>query len=215
MGRNYAPSTIDVIGDLANGLHAETTTYNTATYWKTDGASPPIGEQHELFNVYGRILVLQLYIEMVTASGGGAALLQFNATFSDPVATVEPISNPCATTATMLAGGRIVWLGGVITSIPTVTVLLGGAISPLDGVGPENLTIQPLVERVEKYAVEEIILATNQTPEGEATAAFIARALKSKNIKISCLARGLPVGSSIGNVDRLTVYKALSERRPF
>lgn len=93
--------------------------------------------------------------------------------------------------------------------------VLGGVISPLDGVGPENLSIQALIDRVEKHAIDEIILATNQTPEGEATAAFIARALKGKQVKVSCLARGLPVGSSIGNADRLTVYKALSERRPF
>ncbi len=93
--------------------------------------------------------------------------------------------------------------------------VLGGVISPLDGVGPENLTITQLVERVKKYKTKEIILATNQTPEGEATAAFIARALKNTDVTISCLARGLPVGSSLCNVDRLTVYKALSERIPF
>ena len=63
--------------------------------------------------------------------------------------------------------------------------------------------------------MQEIILATNQTPEGEATAAFIASKLKKTAVKISCLARGVPVGSSLEFMDRLTVYKALSERRPF
>lgn len=93
--------------------------------------------------------------------------------------------------------------------------ILGGVIYPLEGIGPEDLTIDALVDRIEKNAVEEIILATNQTPEGEATAAFIARRVKNSAVKVSCLARGLPVGSSLGTMDRLTIFKALSERRPF
>ena len=92
--------------------------------------------------------------------------------------------------------------------------VLGGALCPLDGIGPENLTIKQLIERVEK-GCSELIFAFNQTPEGEATAAYIAHKLKDKQIRISCLARGLPVGSSLEAMDRLTVYKALSERRPF
>lgn len=93
--------------------------------------------------------------------------------------------------------------------------VLGGSISPLEGVGPEDLTIDSLILRAENGTVKELILATNQTPEGEATATYIARKLKGKNIAISCLARGLPVGSSLEGMDRLTVFKALSERRPF
>ncbi|MDP3889156.1 MAG: recombination mediator RecR [bacterium] len=92
--------------------------------------------------------------------------------------------------------------------------VLGGVICPLDGIGPEDLTIEHLIKRVDG-GVKEIILATNQTPEGEATAAFIASKLKNRSITISCLARGLPVGSSLEAMDRVTVYKALSERRPF
>lgn len=92
--------------------------------------------------------------------------------------------------------------------------VLGGAISPLDGIGPENLSIEILLNRCHD-PVQEIILATNQTPEGEATAAFVAHKLKQKAVKISCLARGIPVGSSLEFIDRLTVFKALSERRPF
>lgn len=92
--------------------------------------------------------------------------------------------------------------------------ILGGSICPLEGIGPEDLTILPLLNRVER-GVKEIILATNQTPEGEATSAYIASKLKGKEVLVSCLARGLPVGSSLGAMDRLTVFKALSERRPF
>lgn len=92
--------------------------------------------------------------------------------------------------------------------------VLGGALCPLDGIGPENLAIQPLLTRIEQ-GCNELIFAFNQTPEGEATAAYIAHKLKDKQVRISCLARGLPVGSSLEAMDRLTVYKALSERRPF
>ena len=93
--------------------------------------------------------------------------------------------------------------------------ILGGVICPLEGIGPEDLTIAPLVQRVKSRDVQEIILATNQTPEGEATASYIAHRLKETDVRISCLARGIPVGSSLEFMDRVTVYKALSERRPF
>ena len=91
--------------------------------------------------------------------------------------------------------------------------VLKGAICPLDGVGPEDLTIPRLLKRAE--SAKEIILATNQTPEGEATAAYIAKKLEPCSVKVSCLAQGVPIGSSLEYIDRLTVYKALSERKPF
>jgi recombination protein RecR len=93
--------------------------------------------------------------------------------------------------------------------------VLGGAVSPLEGISAGDLTIEPLVSRVQIHKAREIILAMNQTPEGEATAAYIANKLKDTSVVISCLARGIPVGSSLEFMDRLTVYKALSERRPF
>lgn len=93
--------------------------------------------------------------------------------------------------------------------------VLGGALSPLDGITVDQLYIDPLVERVRNDQIEEIILCTNQTPEGEATAMFVARKLKGLPVTISCLARGLPVGSYVGSSDKLTVYKALTYRRPF
>lgn len=92
--------------------------------------------------------------------------------------------------------------------------VLQGVICPLEGMGPEDLTIEPLLTRVSQ-GVEEIILATNQTPEGEATASYLANSLKNVPIKISCLSRGLPVGAWLESMDRLTLYKALSERRLF
>ncbi len=91
--------------------------------------------------------------------------------------------------------------------------VLGGAISPLEGIGPDDLKIDNLVERA--VDVQELIFGMNQTPEGEATAAYIASKLKKYSIKITCLARGIPVGSLLGSMDRVTVHKAIVERRPF
>lgn len=92
--------------------------------------------------------------------------------------------------------------------------VLGGNICPLEGRGPDDLTIKFLIERVQK-GCREIIFAFNQTPEGEATCAYIASKLKNISVRVTCLARGLPVGSNLESMDRLTVFKALSERRPF
>lgn len=95
--------------------------------------------------------------------------------------------------------------------------VLGGVLSPLDGIGPEDLSLDVLIHRVDqsKDRSWEIILAMNQTPEGEATAMFVARALRDKPVKVTCLARGMPVGSTLEFMDRLTLNKALTERRKF
>lgn len=94
--------------------------------------------------------------------------------------------------------------------------VLGGAICPLDGMGPEDLTIASLLERAQENC-QEVILAVNQTPEGEATASFIARKLENLKltVRVTCLSRGIPVGSSLESMDRLTIFKALAERRMF
>lgn len=92
--------------------------------------------------------------------------------------------------------------------------VLGGSICPLDGLGPDDLTLIQLFQRV-KFDCDEVILALNQTPEGEATASYIASKLRDLPIKITCLARGLPVGSSLDSIDRITISKALIERRAF
>lgn len=93
--------------------------------------------------------------------------------------------------------------------------VLGGVICPLDGVGPEDLMIDQLVARLKENRVSEVILAMNQTPEGEATMAYISRKIRDMGVLVSCLARGVPIGSHLEAMDRLTVYKALSDRRPF
>lgn len=94
--------------------------------------------------------------------------------------------------------------------------ILGGTICPLDGIGPEDLSLDLLMERINRGNIKELILAMNQTLEGETTTACILRMLGSKRtlITVSCLSRGVPVGSSLDSMDRLTVGKAISERRP-
>lgn len=94
--------------------------------------------------------------------------------------------------------------------------VLGGAICPLDGIAPEDLSLDLLMDRISQGSVTELILAMNQTLEGEATTAYILRVLGSKRstLTVSCLSRGVPVGSSLDMMDRLTVGKAIAERRP-
>lgn len=88
-----------------------------------------------------------------------------------------------------------------------------GHLSPLHGVGPEDLTIKALVERVETENPREIILGTDPTVEGETTALYIARLLEGKDLKISRPASGIPVGGELAAVDRLTLAQALERRR--
>jgi len=93
--------------------------------------------------------------------------------------------------------------------------VLGGVISPLDGISAKDLKIEELVHRVATQGITEIIFALNLTPEGEATASFIARKLNGFPVKITCLAKGVPIGSNLEFVDRLTVSKALADRKMF
>jgi len=93
--------------------------------------------------------------------------------------------------------------------------VLGGSMCPLEGIGPEDLTIDLLLKRVENTAIDEIIFATNPTPEGEATASFISTKLSEHSLALSKLASGVPTGSSLEYMDRITIAKALSGRRPF
>ena len=90
--------------------------------------------------------------------------------------------------------------------------VLMGVLSPLDGVGPEDLRIDPLLQRVRAEGVREVIVATNPTVEGEATALLLAKQLKSLGVTTSQLAHGLPVGSDLEYSDRLTVSRALRGR---
>jgi recombination protein RecR len=91
--------------------------------------------------------------------------------------------------------------------------VLGGRISPLDGVGPEDLTIPQLVDRVSGGDVREVIIATNPSLEGEATALYVQRQLAPYSLMVSRIARGLPVGGDLEYADGVTIAQALSARR--
>lgn len=90
--------------------------------------------------------------------------------------------------------------------------ILGGLISPMDGVGPDNIFIKELLTRIGKGNISEVIMATNPTVEGEATAMYIGRLLKPFNINVTRLAYGIPMGSDLEYADEITLFKALQNR---
>lgn len=91
--------------------------------------------------------------------------------------------------------------------------VLHGALSPLHGVGPEHLRLASLAKRVEGSDIDELIIATNPTVEGEATAVYISRMLKNSAVKLTRIATGIPAGSDIEYADEVTMAKALEGRR--
>ena len=91
--------------------------------------------------------------------------------------------------------------------------VLMGRISPLDGIGPQDIGLQKLLDRARDGVVQEVILATNFTAEGETTAHIVSEALKSRGLKVTRLARGVPVGSELEYVDLGTIAHALADRR--
>lgn len=90
--------------------------------------------------------------------------------------------------------------------------ILHGCLSPLDGIGPEDLMIRELMQRIDAGGIKEIILATNSNVEGEATAGYLTQLLRTKEVVISRIAHGLPIGSDLEYVDELTLAKALENR---
>ena len=91
--------------------------------------------------------------------------------------------------------------------------VLHGAISPMDGIGPEDINLKQLIIRLQNSDVKEIILATNPNIEGEATAMYIARLIKPSGIKVSRIANGIPVGGDLEYADEVTLLKAMEGRR--
>ena len=91
--------------------------------------------------------------------------------------------------------------------------VLLGSISPLDGIGPEDLRIKELLERLRKEKIKEIIIATNPDVEGEATSIYLSRLLKPLGVKVTRLAQGMPMGASLEYADEVTLTKALEGRR--
>lgn len=93
--------------------------------------------------------------------------------------------------------------------------VLGGTLSPIDNITPDDLTVVALVERVASGDVEEVIIATNPTPSGDTTAAYLARILEPYGVRTSRLAYGIPVGGDIEYADEVTLYRAMEGRRYF
>lgn len=91
--------------------------------------------------------------------------------------------------------------------------VLHGVLSPLDGIGPENLRLRELLQRISKNNVKEIIMATNPNVQGEATALLITKLVKDTNVKVTRIAQGLPVGGDLKYADKMTLAKSLEFRR--
>ena len=93
--------------------------------------------------------------------------------------------------------------------------VLGGTLAPLDGVGPEALRVEPLIRRIRAGGIEEIILATNPNPEGEATALYVADRVRDYEVGVTRIGYGMPMGGDLEYVDSVTVRKSLENRRQF
>ena len=91
--------------------------------------------------------------------------------------------------------------------------VLHGVISPMDGVGPEDINLMSLLKRLQSSDVKELIIATNPNIEGEATAMYIARLIKPSGIKVTRIAHGIPVGGDLEYADEVTLLKAMEGRR--
>lgn len=91
--------------------------------------------------------------------------------------------------------------------------VLHGAISPMDGIGPEDINLKSLIERLRDERIKEVIIATNPNIEGEATAMYIARLIKPSGIRVSRIAHGIPVGGDLEYADEVTLLKAVEGRR--
>jgi recombination protein RecR len=93
--------------------------------------------------------------------------------------------------------------------------VLGGTIAPLDGVGPESLRVESLIERIERGGIDEVILATNPNPEGEATALYVAERVARYGVPVTRIGYGMPIGGDLEYVDPVTVRKSLENRRTY
>lgn len=91
--------------------------------------------------------------------------------------------------------------------------VLHGVISPLEGIGPQDIKARELIERLAADGVEEVIMATNPTPEGEATAMYLGNLITPSGVKVTRLAKGMPIGADVEYIDEITLIKALEGRK--
>jgi recombination protein RecR len=131
-------------------------------------------------------------------------------------------SDPCSYCSSPTRNQRVVCVVEEPTNIASIEKtkhfngvyhVLHGSLSPLHGVGPEQLRVGNLVRRVEENQIDEVIIATNPTVEGEATAVYLTQQLKRSGLRITRIAMGIPVGSDIEYTDEITMLKAMEGRR--
>ncbi len=131
-------------------------------------------------------------------------------------------ASPCSLCADPRRDRRIICVVEEASDIPSIERtgeyrglyhVLGGRLAPLDGVGPDDLSVDALVRRVIDGAVTEVIIATNPKLEGEATALYVQEQLRDAGVTVSRLARGLPIGGDLEYADGVTIVQALSARR--
>lgn len=130
--------------------------------------------------------------------------------------------SPCALCADPRRDRRVICVVEEASDIPAIERtgefrglyhVLGGRLAPLDGIGPDDLTVGALVRRVTEGGVTEVIVATNPKLEGEATALYLQEQLREAGVMVSRLARGLPIGGDLEYADGVTIVQALSARR--
>ena len=91
--------------------------------------------------------------------------------------------------------------------------VLGGVLSPMNGIGPSELRIDELLKRIKEQGVSEVIIATNPDVEGEATSSYIARSIKQNGVRVTRIAHGIPIGGNLEYIDEMTLFKAIEGRR--
>lgn len=91
--------------------------------------------------------------------------------------------------------------------------VLGGVLSPINGIGPSELRIDELLKRIKEQGVSEVIIATNPDVEGEATSSYIARIIKQNGVRVTRIAHGIPIGGNLEYIDEMTLFKAIEGRR--
>src|ERR1700683_3387324 len=131
-------------------------------------------------------------------------------------------SNPCLYCASASRAQTLICVVEDATNIQSIEKtrqfnglyhVLGGALSPLQGVGPDQLKIRSLIERLKGGVVEEIIVATNPTAEGEATSVYLSKLIKPLGVRVTRIAMGIPVGTDLEYADEVTMMKAMEGRR--
>jgi len=131
-------------------------------------------------------------------------------------------TDPCLFCASVSRDRRLICVVEDATNIQAVEKtrqfnglyhVLGGALSPLQGIGPDQLKIKSLIERLKDGADQEIIIATNPTAEGEATAIYLSKLIKPLGVRVTRIAMGIPVGSDLEYADEVTMLKAMEGRR--